>query len=91
MSVRQAPIVSCLRSAGEQDAWLFAPSWSSAARPAASSFSAGLDVWIHAQSRSMTLSEHRKLEEVRAVHVWPKAMCVCIRRGAISAHRVRIG
>jgi hypothetical protein len=60
---------------------------SSVARPIASSSSAGLDAWIHAQSRSMTLSEHRKLEEVRIMHVWPKAMCVCIRRGAGLAHR----
>jgi hypothetical protein len=34
----------------------------SAARPTASSSSAGLDAWIHAQSRFMTLSGHRKLE-----------------------------
>jgi hypothetical protein len=33
----------------------------SVARPVASSSSAGLDAWINAQSRSMTLSEHRKL------------------------------
>jgi hypothetical protein len=48
----------------------------SAARPVASSSSAGLDAWIHAQSRSMTLSEHRKLEEVHVVHVRPKATCM---------------
>jgi hypothetical protein len=61
----------------------------SAAWPAASSSSAGLDAWIHAQSRSMTLSEHRKLEEVRIVHVRPKAMCVhpqISRLGTSSEH-----
>jgi hypothetical protein len=56
----------------------------SAARPAASSSSVGLDAWIHAQSRSMTLSEHRKLEEVCVVHVRPKAMCVHPRRSRLS-------
>jgi hypothetical protein len=28
MAAGRAPAVSCLRSAGEQDAWLFAPGWS---------------------------------------------------------------
>jgi hypothetical protein len=28
MAASRAPAVSCLRSAGEQDAWLFAPGWS---------------------------------------------------------------
>jgi hypothetical protein len=65
----------------------------SVARPAASSSSAGLDAWIHAQSCSMTLSEHRKREEVRVVHVRPKAMCVHPQRsrfGTSSAHRGRL-
>jgi hypothetical protein len=56
----------------------------SVARPATSSSSAGLDAWIHAQSRSMTLSEHRKLEEVRIVHVQPKAMCVHPQRSRLG-------
>jgi hypothetical protein len=56
----------------------------SAAQPAASSSSAGMDAWIHAQSRSMTLSEHRKLEEVRVVHVRPKAMCVHPQRSRLD-------
>jgi hypothetical protein len=56
----------------------------SAARPAASSSSAGMDAWIHAQSCSMTLSEHRKLEEVLVVHVWPKAMCVHPQRSRLG-------
>jgi hypothetical protein len=55
-----------------------------AARPAAPSSSVGLDAWIHAQSHSMTLSEHRKLEEVRVVHVRPKAMCVHLQRSWLS-------
>jgi hypothetical protein len=46
--------------------------------------SAGLDAWIHTQSRSMTLSEHRKLEEVRVVHVRPKAMCVHLQRSRLG-------
>jgi hypothetical protein len=65
----------------------------STARPAASSSSAGLDAWIHAQSRSMTLSEHRKLDEVRVVHVRPKAMRVHPQRsrlGTSSAQRGRL-
>jgi hypothetical protein len=56
----------------------------SAARPTASSSSAGLDSWIHAQSRSMTLSEHRKLEEIHVVHVRPKAMCVHSQRSRLG-------
>jgi hypothetical protein len=56
----------------------------SAARPAASSSSTGLDACIHAQSCSMTLSEHRKLEKVRVVHVWPKAMCVHPQRSRLG-------
>jgi hypothetical protein len=61
----------------------------SAARPVDSSSSAGLDAWIHTQSRSMTLSEHRKLEEVCVVHVQPKAMCVHPERsrlGTLNEH-----
>jgi hypothetical protein len=61
----------------------------SAARPAASSSSTRLDAWIHAQSRSMTLSEHRKLDEVHIVHVRPKAICVHPQRswlGTLSEH-----
>jgi hypothetical protein len=56
----------------------------SAAQPAASSSSVGLDDCIHAQSRSMTLSKHRKLKEVRVVHVRPKAMCVHPQRSRLS-------
>jgi hypothetical protein len=56
----------------------------SVARPAASSSSAGLDAWIHAQSHFMTLSEHRKLKEVCVVHVRPKAMCVHPQRSRLG-------
>jgi hypothetical protein len=84
MAAGRAPAVSYLRSAGEQDAWLFAPGWSLGGSAVASSSSAGLDAWIQAQSRSMTLSEHRKLEEVRIVHVQPKAMCVHPQRSRLG-------
>jgi hypothetical protein len=55
-----------------------------AAQHVASSSSAGLDAWIHAQSHSMTLLEHRKLEEVRVMHVRPKALCMHPQRSQLG-------